>query len=178
MGIETCLSMSEGMTVQTIDRAERAAKRRNKKIAQRYPLFAEQFATTVEAERKRLAEWQKEIDLSDRRRLEFNGAMRQRGDEWRLVVAGVVSAEEIATLDEKYERAFGRYDASYYPEFWWQQVKQHAPSYAHAHCPNLRYHDVRYWGSDGHCCTCGAPVRDWVGEMVAVQLVQLGLKHV
>lgn len=42
------------MSLTLQQRAERAAKRRNKQVAQEYPLFAQQFAVTIESQVERL----------------------------------------------------------------------------------------------------------------------------
>lgn len=46
-------------------RAERAAKRRNNKVAAKEALFADQFATNVETEKNRLAKWDEGLSIED-----------------------------------------------------------------------------------------------------------------
>ena len=154
-------------------RSARYATRYNRRMAKRYPLFADQFATTPQAALEVLVAWERQAEEADRQMEQFDAHMRALGDSRRAAVAAVVSPEVLAGLDAKYERIFAGHRASSYADFWWQAVKCYAPEYAQSHCPNAIYHDTRWWPEDGRCPTCGAQLAE--PAPVAETPVQLAL---
>lgn len=157
-------------------RVTRAVKRRNRKIAARYPMFADQFATTPEAERDRLASIFAESQRSAAEHARFWEEMWAEGEELRGIVAAAVDEGTLKALDDRYQRALGHItvgQGTFYADYWWHQVREYAPEWAQKHCPNKKYHKARVWGVGGRCCTCGAVVHDWAAEMP----VQMGLSE-
>jgi hypothetical protein len=139
-------------------RAQRAAKKRNRKIARACPLFAEQFAVTVESQVERLQ--QQEVAAANylERLRQFDREKAAYALILRGVVAAHVTVEELAALDARLQRIHGGHGlyseaehmGARWADFWWQIVRDLSPDYAQAHCPNTKYHET--WA--GQCPTC------------------------
>lgn len=143
-------------------RARRVTKRRNNQLARRFPLFATLFAESVEENRERLLCQEQENQVYFERLRQKSLHAYQRGEEHRQVVMQVLSDSELDELDRQL-RSWHNLDAEvngeFYADFWWMQVCRRVPEYAHAHCPNERYHSLPGWcGSIGHCLTCGKKI--------------------
>lgn len=140
-------------------RARRVTKRRNKKIARRYPMFAQLFAESVEQNLQRLQRHEQENQVYFERLRQKSLQHYQLGEERRQIVAQVLSDTELDELDQQVRR-WHRLDAEvngeFYADFWWMQIRRHVPQYAYSHCPNERYHSLPGWcGTLGYCLTCG-----------------------
>ena len=139
-------------------RAQRAAKKRNREIARAYPLFAEQFAVTVESQVARLQRQEIAAGQHLERLRQHEREAAAYAQTLRGVVAAHVTAEDLAALDARLQRIYGghglyseaEYMGARWADFWWQIVRDLAPDYAQTHCPNARYHET--WA--GQCPTC------------------------
>lgn len=139
-------SESETIRKLTLERrVTRAVKRRNRQIVERWPLFADQFATTPEAERERLAR----IAISNAAYFERlragEEAAWQRGCERREVAQKLLPAAMFQELEVRFQRCFGhwsvRQQAYYLADWWWRALRDHAPEWAQAHCPRAEDHE-------------------------------------
>jgi hypothetical protein len=145
----------------TLDqRAQRAAKRRNRQIAARYPLFADEFATTVDAERQRILRQQEQGKRVIERLAELNLAAWTEGQQLRQVALTCVPADVFAERDATFQKIHGHRPreqiGSNFADFWWQVLRNHAPAdIKQACCPHAgHHHDLRYW-SNSPCPACG-----------------------
>jgi hypothetical protein len=154
--------MSGSLTLE--QRAKRNATRLNNKTKKRYPLFADQFATTIEKQTERLRQLDVATAGSADRLREMSRAMWQNGIERRAALALVISAEELTQCDAKWETIFGANGISprspdqggeYYADHWWTCAKQYAPAWAQEHCPNIICHTEAVYRREGKCPTCG-----------------------
>jgi hypothetical protein len=157
----------------TLDqRARRAATRKNNQIARRYPLFADEFATTVEAERERILR-QEEQGKRVIARLEKLGLEHwAKGQQLRRVAQLHVPAGVFAERDASFEHIYGHkapeWAGTNLADFWWQVLRNHAPAdIKRQHCPHAdHHHDLRYW-PNGPCPACGIP---WIARVAASSL--------
>jgi len=127
--------------------AERAAKRKNKKIAERYPLFPDHFATTAEAEKARILRQRIEADewLAKLKRLSLEAW--ERGKQYREVAKRLLPRDEFERLDQKWSRLFGNrdpeWDGALLSDFWFEAI--YGTEWAFEHCPNKRWHNNPVW---------------------------------
>jgi hypothetical protein len=140
-------------------RAKRATSRRNNEIARRYPLFATQFAETVEQNLDRIRQ-QDVVIQAYFKRLEEEGIEAYcRGELRRAVVAARVSVDVLDDMDNTFRRHHPNRSQSdigaYYADYWWHKVKVFDPEWAVNNCPNNCYHGLPKWGINGVCVTCG-----------------------
>lgn len=150
--------------------AEMAARKKNRKIAERYPMFAEQFATTPEAEKERiiLQREQAEKHLEALRKSDVEAW--ERGMMYRSVAREILPAEEWERHEKIWERwhpdATPEYNGCHLADFWWGAL--FGSEYAFEHCPNREMHDDPSWCRQPHwnymanefvetteCPTCG-----------------------
>jgi len=143
-------------------RAERATKRRNKKIAQAYPLFAEQFAVTVKSQVERLEKQADEnvkyFERLHKQSLEaYNRAMR-----YKEIARVELTAEKFAEMETRYERIYGGYGKWSEPQevghkaadWWWCALRDNGSRWAQEHCPNAQFHEMAIYQRAGQCPTC------------------------
>lgn len=137
--------------LRTPEQAAKTAERHNKKLAQRFPLLADQLDTVgawtpeqvLETERR----WRAKMDATDQ-------WMRARGDTYRSYVAQIVTAAVLADMDAYFERVLPGDDAGYWADYWWQNLKRYWPEQAQRMCPNEHYHAA--WAKYNEtCATCG-----------------------
>lgn len=139
--------------------AERAAKRKNKKIAERYPLFADQFATTPEAEKQRILRQYAEAELYLDKLKRLSLEAWQRGEKYRDVAMTILPHDEFERIEQKWHRLFGNrvpeWDGAYYSDFWWHAL--YGTNWAFENCPHKMHHDrPELWVADkDRCPTCG-----------------------
>src|SRR5437016_10237740 len=103
------------------ERAERIAEKRNQKLREKMPLFADQMEDITGAQVKAAADRHAEAFA----RCEQD--LQARGDAFREQVRLVVSAETIAELDQ--QRAKLPKTAEYHADFWrqqWQRVESNS----------------------------------------------------
>lgn len=142
-------------------RAQRAAKRINNKLAKTHPLFTEQFAVSVESQVERLTR----LDAGAEKAFEF---MRQnsckaweRGLRLRAVIADL-APNDFDEYEQRYQRIYGtrgkysepEYAGANLADWWWQAVKVLVPVWAQANCPNGQFHEWKIYKQSGKCPTC------------------------
>ena len=137
--------------LRTPEQAAKTAERHNRKLAQRFPLLADQLDTVgawtpekvLEDERR----WWDKMDASDRR-------AREAGDAYRSYVAQRMTVAALADMDAYFERVLPGDDAGYWADYWWQNLKLYWPEQAQRMCPNGQYHAA--WAKrERPCPTCG-----------------------
>ena len=109
--------------VSTIDaeRAERIAEKRNQKLREKMPLFADQMEEITGVQVKAAADRHAEAFAQCEQELQA------RGDAFREQVRQVVSAETITALDQQRERLPNT--AEYHADFWrqqWQRIESNS----------------------------------------------------
>jgi len=149
--------------MQTIEqRAKRAVTRKNNKLAKSHPLFAEQFAVTVESQIVKLEKQEVDNDsyfgnMLDKEREKYEQAMKLRE-----VFAANVSPEVFAEHDARAQRIYGNrgkyslpeYSGAFYKDWWWSRMVDFVPAYAQANCPNASFHELEMYQAEGQCPTC------------------------
>jgi hypothetical protein len=119
----------------TIDqRAQRAAKRRNRQIAARYPLFADEFATTVDAERLRILRQEEQGKRMIERLAQLGLAQWEKGQEMRRVAQELVPTDVFAAKDAHFQRWHGHkppeWAGGFLADLWWCVLRDYAPDAA------------------------------------------------
>lgn len=134
-------------------RAKRATTRINRVVAEKYPLFVEEFSTTVEEQEKRIAQKDADFQAHWSKVKEFDEGISELGMDRREAVRSVVGEDAFTELEQKYNRIYsGRIQSGAgYADYWWQAVKKHNPAWGQAHCPNQVLHSRSY----SKCPTCG-----------------------
>ena len=158
----------------TLDqRAQRAANRKNNRIAKRYPLFADEFATTVDAERERILRQQARARRTLEHLAELGLAAWEEGQQRRQVALVCSPADVVAERDATFQSIYGarprEQAGSSLADFWWQVLRNHASAdIRQAHCPHAdHHHDLRYW-PNSPCPACGIP---WAARVAATSEV-------
>jgi hypothetical protein len=152
----------------TLDqRARRATTRKNNQVAQRYPLFPDHFATTVEAEKVRIIHAEEQGKRMIERITQLGLHHWDTGQELRRIAQDLAPADVFAAKDAHFERWHGHkpHDqaGSFLADLWWQVLRDHAPAdVKRQHCPHAdHHHDLRYW-PNGPCPTCHMPWKERV----------------
>lgn len=119
----------------TLDqRAQRATTRKNKLIAKRYPLFADEFATTVDAERERILRQEEQGKQLIERLAQLGLAQWEKGQEMRRVAQELVPADMFAAKDAHFQRWHGHklreWAGGYLADLWWCVLHDYAPDVA------------------------------------------------
>ena len=156
------------MALTLEERARRNAKRLNNKEKKRHPLFADQFATTPEQQAVRLADLDKKTTANLSQEEDRNRKQWEKGDLRRAELVQLITPEQLAECDTKWNRAFGPtglsphvwggYGSEYWLNHWWQCAKQYAPAWAQEHCLNIQFHDWALYQKEGKCPTCYKPL--------------------
>ena len=158
------------MSEMDIDKvAQRAAKRKNNKIAKRYPLFAEQFATTTEQEKERIIRQRARAEVASRRLKESSCVKWKQGVLLREIARRLLTAETFKEHDSIWEKfhkdRVPEYDGHILANFWFNALK--GTDWAAENCPNKnRHNDPDWWRPYFHnvyqkfmetteCPTCG-----------------------
>lgn len=128
--------------------AARAAKRKNNKIAKRYPLFADQFAVTAEAEKERILRQRERAEVWKGRMAERSRKKWDEGLRMREAARQELGEEAFQRREELWMRWFGnaepRYDGYRLVDFWWQALR--GTAWAAENCPNKEKHgDPKWW---------------------------------
>jgi len=162
------------MTIEQI--AQRAAKKKNRKIAERYPMFADVFATTPTAEKERIEKqhWQAERWIVWMR--ENSRRMWRKGMALKEVARDVLAEDEWNARERLWKRwhedATDIYDGDHLTDFWWQSLK--GTEWAFTHCPNADKHSLEDWWQPHwdflrndfvetvECPTCGMQTPKWM----------------
>ncbi len=160
------------MALTLEQRAQRAAARKNNRIARRYPLFARQLSTTPAIEAARLRRndaWYASVVA---RRGQQEAMFWARGTRLREV-ARHLCAVHFAACDARFWRMYpgARRHAWQYghrwADWWWQLLK--GSQWAFDHCPHAALHQQAWWWrphynfasgalvETTHCPTCGMP---------------------
>lgn len=140
-------------------RAARAAKRRNKKIAQAYPLFAEQFAVSVESQIERLKFQDAEADKHLERHKNFDEMQFALGMKYRGIAKSEMPAEQWQSLDDRYQRIFGKRDlsgqAAFLADWWHCALRDNGSPWLQSNCPHAKWHELETYQQAGRCPCCG-----------------------
>jgi hypothetical protein len=143
-------------------RAKRAAARKNNKLKKSHPLFAEQFAVTVESQIVRLEKQEADNDKYFENMLNKEREKYERAMKMREVFKANVSAEIFAEQDARAYRIYGKrgkysqpeYSGAFYLDWWYSRMVEFVPSYAQANCPNASFHELEMYQAEGQCPTC------------------------
>jgi hypothetical protein len=157
------------MDIET--RAKRAAKRRNKKIAQRFPLFADQFATNPGAEKIRLEKLEVDVKAHFQRQDDSGRSRWLEGLKLRDIARQLLPDELWKSKENTWNRWHGNakpeHDGHRIFDYWWQTLK--GTSFAFQNCPHAARHGdpvwweprwnflERDWVETGACPSCGLP---------------------
>lgn len=116
----------------TLEDAAKRAKRRNKNIAKRAPLFAHAGLIEQVTAEQMIAEEQTFLDdFEQHRALEQN-----RADYLRLRVAEIVNEATLAMLDR--QRKIYPPSPEYALSHWFAQLVKYAPAVAQTECPHIK----------------------------------------
>ena len=141
----------EHVPLRTPEQAAKTAERHNKKLAQRFPLLAEQLDTvgawTPEKVLNDERRWREKMDNVERR-------IQERGDEYRRLIATRMTPGVLAEYDDYFRRVLPQEDAGYWADYWWQALRDLWPEKAQCMCPNERYH-ATFAKFEMTCRTCG-----------------------
>lgn len=147
------------MTLTLQQRARRATTRRNNQTAARYPLFAAQFAVTVESQVARLTHQDAGNEAYFARLRAASHAAYQRGVVIRTAVQALAPAAQLAERDAAYLRWYGpcvpEEHGHRFADFWWHAAKKLIPTWVQAHCLNAHFHRWELYQRAGQCPTCG-----------------------
>jgi hypothetical protein len=144
-------------------RAERRAKRRNKKLLERNPLLADEiidgslrnWLTTPAAEKEALVGI---IESADDLFVRLAKGMRRnarRAATYRELVARYITPEQLAAADRQIT-AYPR-DPVYAVEYWFKYLARVNPPEAHRRCANRPLHEGMRHFHD-RCPCCGKPL--------------------
>ena len=161
------------MSLTVEQRARRAVTRRNNKIAERYPLFAEQFATTYDDELARLRAQDTANKVYFAKMQVAEAQAWARGARRRRVAKRLLPREQFIELDAKFWHTYplarekAQWFGAKFADWWWQALR--GTPWAFEHCPNARYHNQPGWWMPRYnylhkvfvtpirCPTCGIP---------------------
>jgi hypothetical protein len=132
-------------------------------------LFADEFATTVDAERQRILRQQEQGKRVIERLAELGLAAWAEGQQRRQVALACVPADVFAERDATFQSIYGDkpHEQAGAPlaDFWWHVLRNHAPAgIKQACCPHAdHHHDLRHW-PNSPCPACGVP---WIARAAA-----------
>jgi len=136
--------------LRTPEQAAKTAERHNRKLAQRFPLLADQLdvigAWTPEKVLEDERRWRAKMDASDRR-------AQERGDMLRSLVAQRLTDDALSALDIYFRQVLPQ-NGGYWADFWWQKLKLYCPEMAQQKCPWVEQHDA-FAKYESVCRTCG-----------------------
>ncbi len=164
-------------------RAERAARRRNKKIAARFPLFADQFAVTPESQAERLVK-QDASNVIYSERLKASVLRKwEEAQEYKEIARQFLSEDLFTNYEARYQRIYGSRGEYSKPEhvghfaadWWWCALRDHDVSWCWEHCGNESYHSRDWYRLEGRCPTCHKPLLP--PEQKPAELIQTGFIH-
>ena len=153
----------------TLDQvARRATTRRNNYVARRWPLFADQFATTVDEQIQRIV---RQRDNAERgaRELRRTEAVNWRLGQARRAVAFEIVPDKARDAERLWQKfnpaATAEHDGTKLAAWWWHVLR--GTGWAAEHCPNRERHSEAAWYAprwhflrgrfieQTHCPTCG-----------------------
>jgi len=136
--------------LRTPEQAIKTAERHNRKLAQRFPLLADQLdmvgAWTPEKVLEDERRWRAKMDASERR-------AQERGDMLRSLVAQRLTDQALTDLDAYFRRVLPQ-NGGYWADFWWQKLKLYWPEMAQQECPWRDKHEA-FAKYEPVCRTCG-----------------------
>lgn len=151
--------------------AQRAATRKNNRLKRDFPLLAEQWLTTPEAEAVRIAKQRSAAQEHLARLAQADIEQWRLGEEWRELALTLLPAEKWQFHTRLWEKTFPHAQpethGSHLADWWWQALK--GTTWAFEHCPNqARHGDPTWWEPHWHflherfvdtveCPTCGMP---------------------
>ena len=156
--------------------AERSAKRKNRRLQEECPLFADQFATTLEQEAERIRRQHADNQQHVAKIGEASREAYRRGMEYRQVAYKLLGRKRWVERERAWRK---RFPDGVKPEergfdladHWWCALK--GTDYARENCPLCKQrgyrHSLRFnyltqqWEHVTHCPTCGARL-DQVSE--------------
>jgi hypothetical protein len=140
-------------------RAARAAKKRNRKIAQAYPLFADQFAVSVESQVERLKIQDAKADELLARHKSFDEMQFALGMQYREVAHTEMPAEQWQDYEARYLRIFGRRDlsgqAAFLADWWHCALRDNGSKWLQNNCARAEIHEWECYRREGKCPNCG-----------------------
>lgn len=140
--------------MRTLEQAQRAAERRNRKLAAREPLLAligEARQVTAEQMMENERRWRAKMAA-------LEAHLTERADMLREQVAVRVSVERLAELDAYRIRVFPP-GGDYGCEFWFKTLREVWPERAWELCGNREHHEeFARWHK--FCPTCGKLLRE------------------
>lgn len=151
------------MTELTLEvRAERAARRRNKIIAEKYPLFADQLAVSKESQVVRLIDQEeKNYKFFERLTISFELAW-QRGLFLREIASRYLPEDEFECFEYRFLHIFGKrrwQDSGHYLcDWWWCALRDMDVAWCWDNCPNINFHNEIWARNSGECPTCHKPL--------------------
>lgn len=155
------------MTTLTIDqRAARAAKRANKKMAQKYPLLVDQFSVTVESQVTRLTKQDEFTENWVERMRVSNIQAWERGMRYREIAIANLAPELVDEIERRYQRIYGARGMYSLPEYagydladwWWCNLRDLNVTWCWENCLNSNYHNLEMHRKNGKCPTCHKPL--------------------
>jgi hypothetical protein len=162
-------------------RAERAARRKNKKIAHDFPLLAEQLAVTVESQVARLQK-QDEDNVAYEERLQVgNQRAWERAIVCKIVAREFLPAELFESYEARYQRIYGHRSYEYAghatADWWWCALRDNDVTWAHEHCPNAVFHNSEPYQQAGQCPTCKRKLTPLAAKKQQEAPLQLSFIH-
>lgn len=116
--------MDTEIPLRTPEQAAKTAARHNKKLAQRFPLLADQLDVVGAWDTKHVLEtervWRERMAAAEQK-------AKDRGDVYRNLVAQRVTDEALSDLDAYFKRVLPQDDMAYWADFWWQKLKIYWP---------------------------------------------------
>ncbi len=140
-------------------RAARAAKKRNRKIAQAYPLFADQFAVSVESQVERLKAQDVEAAQHLERHRKFDEMQFALGMKYREIAKSEMQENVWQDLENRYQRIFGKRDisgqAAFLADWWHCALRDNNSAWLQNNCPMSEWHALEVYQRAGRCPCCG-----------------------
>lgn len=106
--------------LRTPEQAAKTAARHNKKLAQRFPLLADQLDVVGAWDTEQVLQteraWRERFDACEQ-------AAKERGDVYRSLVAQRVTDDALTDLDAYFKRVLPQDDTAYWADFWWRKLK-------------------------------------------------------
>jgi hypothetical protein len=109
----------------TIDqRAARATKMRNKITAEKFPLFADDFATTPDAERMRIMDCIAQQEVQIAQLDAFGDRMLVEGEAWRQLARTLMDEASWSDYDAHFRRVITFQDPTYFCDWWHRKCRE------------------------------------------------------
>ena len=109
-------------------RVKRAVTRHNNKVAEKYPLFADQFATNEKEQTEKINAWDKfneqyflNLDLLEKANWQMGGLFREIAHE-------LLTPEEFTKIDQKFIQVFADFKSNkgvYFADHWHTAIREY-----------------------------------------------------